>query len=205
MANANLVELETCMQECIEYCEAHPHMDVVQLYHQTLCATQRNYNECLKTSDVYHLKWRQEQLESRVVWKHLAAELREAQNRLRRMGAIDYPCKRILYWDEELLLQHINAMIAYLLEHTEDIEWAQECIGKCERLVDATKTEGRESQDMFKSFQRFVDLRREAINQAGAIIGEFRSALRRSVGKKDLGYTSIFWPYAIESDENVLF
>ncbi len=43
------------------------------------------------------------------------------------------------------------------------------------------------------------------MTQAASVIGEFRVALRRTVGKKDEEYNAIFWPYAIGSSESVLF
>ena len=43
------------------------------------------------------------------------------------------------------------------------------------------------------------------MHELGALIGEFRVAMRRSLGKRHPDYQAIQWPYAIASDEGVLF
>lgn len=205
MPSANTVELETSLRDCVAYCERHPNSTVSEIFREKLVMSQRRYYESIRTSDEQHVKWRTEQREQKLAWKHLAGELRDVQNRLRRMGAIDFPSERILYWDEQLLVAAIARMQSYLTEHQDNLEFATGSLEKFERLLSDTRSEGRDADEALRSFQRFVDLRREAMTQAAAIIGEFRVALRRTVGKKDPEYNAIFWPYAIASSEGVLF
>jgi hypothetical protein len=206
MPNANLVELETSLQSCITFCEANAQkLDLANSYLARLQKMQRRYDEAIRASDMHHATWQAEQRERTVAHKQLAQLLRDTQQRLHRIGAINFPDRRILYWDYDALLVVVEGMSAYLDEHKDELDFAAEVREKMTRLIAAGQAESQEAATALKLFQRFVDLRREAITEVGALIGEFRVGLRRTVGKKDAGYQSIFWPYAIASDENVLF
>jgi cell fate (sporulation/competence/biofilm development) regulator YlbF (YheA/YmcA/DUF963 family) len=206
MPNANLIELETSLKSCVAFCEAQQgKLELAAAYLPRFQKMQRRYDEAMRASDAYHAAWQNEQREQTVARKQLAQLLRDTQQRLHRLGAINFPDTRILYWDYEALLEVVGAMRAYLSEHKDELDFAAETLEKFNRLIATSQAEGQEVNTALKQFQRFVDLRREAINELGALIGEFRVGLRRTLGKKHPDYQSIFWPHAIASDENVLF
>jgi len=202
---ANVVELETSIKACLDYCAAHPNDPVIKTYQPKLAGVWRRYQDSIATSEDVHVKWRAEQKAERIAWKTVATTLREVQIGLRRMGAIDFPAQRILYWDEEALQEVVDEMIEYLQDHAQDIEDAQVWLDQFERLLSTARTEQKEEADALRSFQRFVDLRREAMVELRATIGDFRVALRRTLGKKNPEYLAIYWPQAVAPDENVLF
>ena len=205
MPNANRFELETCLKDCLRFCDEHPDLDVVQVFHERFTLAAHHYADSMEMSDKTHAKWRVEEREEMVAWKQIASNLRDTQNTLRRMGAFGYPEHRVLYWDRVLLLEVVDEMITYLRDHADDIEWSKGTVDLFERQVGSAKSEGRDQTDALKTFQRYIDVRRESMSELGALIGEFRVALRRTFGKKDPRYGSIHWPYAIASDENILF
>jgi len=205
MPSANIIELESCIDDCIAYCEENPNSEFSRLYKEKLLRTRHRWEKAVRLSDGQHTKWRSEQREERLAWKHLAATLRESQRQLRRVGAIDFPDRRILYWDEEALMEQVELMQAYLREHTSDLDFAQEMLDRFAREIDAASSEEREADSALKDFQRLVDVRREALTELGSMIGDFRIALRRGLGKRHPAYQKIKWPFAIASDEGVLF
>lgn len=205
MPNANIIELETCLEDCIDYCEAHPEATYAQLFEEHLRKIRRKWRESVRVSEKHHKRWREEQRQERVAWKQLSSVLRQVQTELRRVGAIDFPSERVLYWDEELLVEAVERMKAYLREHADAIDFAQESIDRFERIEGVASSEEREAEGALKDFQRFIDLRREAMGELNAIIREFRVALRRALGKRHPDYLAISWPYSIASDEGVLF
>ncbi|MEM1348181.1 MAG: hypothetical protein AAGI01_06495 [Myxococcota bacterium] len=202
---ANVVELETSIKACLEYCEAHADHPLVKMYQPRLAAAWKRYSDSIATSEVVHVKWRAEQKAERLAWKEVATALRDVQIELRRVGAIDFPDRRILYWDEEELQEVVAEMVDYLTDHAADLEEAQGWLEGFERLLGAARAERKDEADALRSFQRFVDLRREAMIELRATIGDFRAALRRTLGKKNPEYLSIYWPQAVSTDEHVLF
>ncbi len=206
MSNANLMELETCILDCIAFCERYPDSDQVRFFAPRLEAARRKYEEGLRVSDLSHTRWRTEEREQATAWKQLALSLRAIQKELHRLGAIDFPATRVMYWDQELLVNAVDQMSAYLRQHANDLKgFAPAQLERLEREMSAARGENREVALTLRTFQRHVDKRREAILELGSLIGEFRVALRRSIGKQDPTYQAIAWPYAIASDDNVLF
>lgn len=205
MPNANLIELETSLKDCLQYCEQRPESELTKLYHKRLKFVQNQLEQSILESDQQHARWRTEEREQLLSWKHLAHALRDTQNKLRRLGAQAFPAQRILYWDHAQLLAVVDQMLEYLREHAETIEFAAEDAEKMVRCIEKTRADGQDENIALKAFERFVDLRREAISEAGNLIGEFRVSMRRLLGKRHADYKGIFWPYAIASDENVLF
>ena len=45
MANANLIEIESCLQDCVAYCEQYPEHDFVCFYSEPLQEAQKQYFE----------------------------------------------------------------------------------------------------------------------------------------------------------------
>lgn len=206
MPNANLIELETSLKSCLDFCVAQQgKLELAAAYLPRFQKIQRRYEEALRSSDAHHATWQGEQREQTVARKQLSQLLRDTQQRLHRLGAMGFPDARILYWDYDAMLVVVQGMMTYLDEHKAELEFAGEVREKMARLIAAAQAEGVEVASSLKQFQRFVDLRREAITELGSLIGEFRVGLRRTIGKKHPDYLAIFWPYAIASDENVLF
>jgi hypothetical protein len=206
MPNANLIELETSMASCLSFCEANKDkVELAAMYHPRFERMISRYHEAIRASDHHHAGWQAEQREETVARKQISDLLRRTQQRLHAMGAIGFPNQRLLYWDFEELLEVVDAMQAYLAEHSDELEFASEVRERFGRLLAAAQAESQDVDGSLKRFQRFVDLRRAAINEAGSLIGEFRVGLRRTLGKTHPLYQGIYWPYSIASDENMLF
>lgn len=205
MPYSNVLELEACLDDCIRYCEEHPDAEYAKLFMDRLKKTRRNWYRSVELSDEQHRRWRTEQRQGRIAWKKLAHDLREVQRELRRVGAIDFPNVRVMYWDEDRLLTVIEAMKSYLAEHADDLEFASDFIERFDRNLGVAASEEREANNALKDYQRVVDLRRATMNDITADIREFRIALRRALGRHHPEYQSIKWPYVIASDEGVLF
>lgn len=205
MPSANIIELESCIDDCIAYCDENPQSEFSTLYREKLLRARHRWEKAVRLSDEQHTKWRSEQREERLAWKHLATTLRESQKQLRSVGAKDFPDLRILYWDVEALMVHVERMQVYLRENGSDYDFTQELLDRFTREIDAATSEEREAGTALKDYQRFVDIRREAMTELGSMIGDFRIALRRGLGKRHPAYQKIHWPHAIASDEGVLF
>ena len=160
MPNANIIELETCLSDCLRVFTQHPEAEYTKLYLEPTREVIRRWEKSIKLSEQYHGKWRTEEREERVAYKQVALTLREVQRELRRVGAIDYPESRVMYWDQELLLQAVEQMCTYLKEQGSDIEFAQSYLERFDRLLGNASGESRSVDSSLKDFQRFVDMRR---------------------------------------------
>ena len=205
MANANIIELETCVSDCLRAFQANPDAEFTRIYLEPLLKVQRRWQNSVALSEKHHLRWRAEERDELVSFKHLANALREAQIQLRRIGAIDFPESRVMYWDQELLLSAVAQMREYFEEHREQIEFAGEFLDRFERLQSGALSESRDVGAALKEFQRFVDMRRESLHEVTALLTEIRIGMRRILGKKHPVYTGVRWPYALATDEGVLF
>lgn len=205
MPNANIIELETCLADCLQVFEQYPTSDYAELYHEPVRKVIKRWDESIRLSDMHHLRWRKEQREERVAYKHLAIALREAHRDLRRIGAIDFPRSNVMYWDQEMLIEAVDQMRGYLRDQGSDIEFASTYLDRFDRLQGNASGEAREADSTLKDFQRFVDTRRESLHEVTSLINDMRVGMRRILGKRSDIYQGIRWPYAIASDDNILF
>lgn len=204
MANANVLELETCIEECIAYCAAHPEHDFVAFYAPRLEHARDRWNESVALSDEHYLAWQREVREDRVAWKRLATELKATQDKLHRHNAIGFPDDTVRHWDEEILAAAVEAMLDYLRARTDVLTIAAERIEVLDRALSAAKGEDRDAETALRSFKRHVQFRAAALGTLVATIGDFRVAMRRAMGKKSEQYRSIRWPMTVAPDEPVL-
>ncbi len=205
MPNANIIELETCLADCLHVFEQNPQAEYTKLYEEPTRKVMTRWNKAIDLSETHHIKWRQEEKEARIAYKSIALTLREVQRELRSIGAVDFPQSRVMYWDQELLLQAVDQMCTYLKEQKSDIDFADSYLERFDRLIGGATSETKEVDSTLKEFQRFVDMRRESLHEVAALIYDMRVGMRRMLGKKSDIYNQIRWPYAIASDENVLF
>lgn len=205
MAHANVLELETCLDECLVYCEAHPKHEFVAFYRPRLIQAKSRWVETVEVSDRHFLDWKRESREDRVAWTRLSAEYKRAQDVLRRVNAVGYPTETVRHWDEEILADAVGAMLAYLQER-EDVlgAVATERIEALTRVLAAAHGEVKEADHALDVFKRQVLFRAEAMGTMVATIADFRVAMRRALGKKSAEYKSIRWPMSVAPDEPVL-
>ena len=204
MANANVLELETCLDECLAYCEAHQKHDFVAFYFPRLAKAKRRWVETVAVSDRHYLTWQRDFRDDRIAWRKLSTEYKATQNALRRVNALGYAEETVRYWDEEILGVAVAEMIAYLEARRDVIEIADERIEALNRAMGSAELEDTAADAALRQFKLHVLFRGEAMGTMVATIGDFRVAMRRTLGKKSDEYRSIRWPMSVEPDEPVL-
>ncbi len=205
MANANVLELETCLDECIAYCASHSKHDFVPFYQPRLEQAKQRWDESVAVSDRHYLAWKREFSEDRIAWRKVSTEYKATQNALRRVTALGYPEETVRYWDEEILSDAVAAMIDYLEERRDALgALATDRIDALNRAVAAAESEDSSSDAALREFKLHVLFRAQAMGTMSATIGDFRVAMRRVLGKKSAEYQSIRWPMTVAPDEPVL-
>ena len=205
MPAANMVEIETALRGSIAWCQAHPTHRLAAFFGPRLEKASRRLGESVKTTDTHYLHWQSEMRTERTAWKLAANIVREIQRNLRRVGAIDYPDERVMYWDHEVFELHAERLLAYLDEHRDIIDLAAEQHERLSRALEVARAEDDDVADALKQYKRFIGFRRDALSTSIAVIGEFRAALRRELGKAHPDYQAIDWPFAVSPDEGILF
>lgn len=201
MANVNLAELRSALKSCVEFCREHDDRDYCQRHKPLLEGALEDLEESRRETDAYFADWRSEQREQKKAWKDLAKELRRAQKELDRVNAFGYPDQRVMYWDEELLEEAIEEMIAYLQDEGGDYEFADDIASTLERKLELAHDEVGEQKDALRAYRRKVKKRSDAMGGAAQVIGDFRELLRDELGEDDPDYQSIRWPFGISPDE----
>lgn len=204
MPYANIAEVSTCLTDCIAFCQEHQDVDYCEHHLPLMLDVQNELKEAWATTDKYFATWRREAGQDKLSWKNLAKLLREVQQRLERIDAIGYPDKRVMYWDEPILERAVREMMAYLAERADDIDFAEDYLTRFEQLLDTAHSEHDESADALRSYQRHFRSRRDALQNAYHVIGEFRDSMRRNRGKDDPEYQKIRWAWSVSPDETVL-
>ena len=205
MPAANMVEIETALRGSIAWCQAHASHRLGAIYGPQLEKAQRRLQDSIGTTDTHYLRWQTEMRQERTAWKHAANLVREIQRSLRRVGAIDYPDERVMYWDHVVFEPHALALLDYLDAHRDVVDSAAEQHDRLTRALETAHAEDDQAEDALKQYKRFIGFRRDALSTAIAVIGEFRAALRRDLGKAHPQYAAISWPYAVSPDEGILF
>ncbi len=204
MATANVIELETCLKECLDYCRAKTGEEFVDFYLPRLEHAAQKWERSVEMSDKYYLQWQKEFIEDKLAWKHLGAELRATQKMLARLGAEGYDKEIFYHWDEEILTEQVEQMIAYLSERKDVIDEAPAAIQGLQRRLDAATGETSEMDDALHEYNRHVMFRAEAMGTLSNVLSNFRESMRRQLGKKNPEYKSIRWPLTLNPDEPVL-
>lgn len=204
MSYANINELEVCLVDVLQYCEEHPERGHTIAFEPLLRHAKDEFEETMKVSDQRYVRWRAEDGDERLAWKHLARELAQTQGRLRKVNALGFMDQKVMYWDQGKLIAAVDEMIEYLQERTGDLDFAAERAEKLQRQKEAALSDNQGSAVALKDYMRFSQLRADAISNAVATIASFRRTLRRELGRENPEYTSIRWPQAVASDEPVL-
>jgi predicted ribosome quality control (RQC) complex YloA/Tae2 family protein len=204
MPNANIIEIEACLQQLGAYCDEHPDLKLVEIYGSRIRDASRKLRKSTRTTDDYYLQWREEDRQDKTAWKKVAAVCREIQRMLERVGALEYPDQVVMYWDDEILGDHADSILAYLDDNREDLDFAAEQYERLERNLDVARKEIADVEEALQNYKRYIGFRRSAMSNASSIIGEFRRAMRRQLGRQHEDYQAIDWPYSIASDETVL-
>lgn len=204
MSYANINELEVCLVDVLRYCEEHAEREHSQSFEPLLRRAKAEFEESRKLSDQRFARWRAEDGDERLAWKHLARDLGQTQGRLRKVNALGFMDQKVMYWDEGKLIAAVDEMIGYLRERTADLDFAAEQADKLERQKEAAQSDHQGSEMALQDYSRFSQLRADAMANAVATIASFRRTLRRELGRENPEYTSIRWPQAVASDEAVL-
>lgn len=204
MPNANVVEIEACMTDCIAYCEANPNSDFVEYFHPRLTRAIKRFKESVEVSDAHYKAYAQEAIEDKMAWKALGRELKATQRYLGRVNAVGYPDETVLHWDVELLQAACAQMREWLEEHRDDIEEASERIDKLERLQEIAEKERFQRDEALDDFSRQAQFRGEAFGTLGATLLEFRKSMRRTLGKHHEDYKAIRWPFTLAPDRPII-
>ncbi len=204
MSTANVIELETCLKQAIEYCETHPEYDFVEYFKPRLDLARRKWEQSVRVSDEHYLKWQTEMREDRTAWRTLATELKKTQKTLRRVNAIGFPTETVLHWDEEILTDAVQEMLDYLEARRDAIEEAGDLIDGLERRLSIAQGEESQADEAFREYNRHVLFRSAALGTLNSTIADFRDSMRRHLGKKHEDYQSIRWPMTVSPDEPVL-
>lgn len=204
MPNANVIELEACIEDVLSYCEAHPTEEFVKYYQPRLSHAWRSYKEAMEESDSKFVEWRKEEEGDLLSWKHLSLELASVQREMRRLNVVGYPNVRIRHWDQEALLALVEKMIGFLTEKKAAIPGADKMAERLKQLASRASTEARDESQVFREYQRFASSRAEALGSLSAHLWDFRGAMRRQMGKRDATYNAIRWPYSLNPDDGVL-
>ena len=201
MANVNMAELRSALESCVEFCREHDDRDYCQRHKALLEDALEELDESRRETDEYFADWRVEQRQQKKAWKDLAKELRETQKELGRVNAMGYPDERIMYWDEEILEETLEEMIAYLEDHADDYEFAEDQAGTLERKLEFAHDKGEDQKDALRVYQTKVKKRSDAMGGAAQVVRDFRQLLRDQLGEGHDDYESIRWPYGISPDE----
>lgn len=204
MATANTIELETCMKQCLAYCEANPEHEFVEYHFPRLRRAHVKYENVLRQSDEKFIEWRREEQQDKLAWKRLGATARATQRALKRVNAVDYPSKRLHHWDEERLVALVERLMTFLDQRRDSIEDAGELFEGLERALSAAEGEGGGESESFDVYVRHASARANAFGSYANALGDFRESMRRYLGIEHEDYASIRWPITLSPDQSVL-
>ena len=204
MGNANFIELETCLSECIEFCSANSDHEFVDIHSARLDDAKRKFEDGISQSDARFITWLNESRDEKLRWKKVGDELANVQKQLRRVNAVDFPTEVVRHWDIELLQNAVDEMVHYLEQKSDSIESASALKDGLTRVTATAQSESKQCALALDEYRRFARLRAEAFGTLSNVLGDFRKSMRRNLGKRDELYQSIRWPMSLEPDETVL-
>lgn len=204
MATANTIELETCMAQCLRYCESNPEQEFVEYHYPRLVRANQRYTEIVAKSDRKYVDWKREEREDKIAWKKLAGRARQIQRELKRINAVDYPTERVYHWDEEILVAFIGRLLTYLKGRKDSIAAAAGYVEELERILEKAQSEEVEEGDALEDYRRFAVIRSQSFGGMASALSGFRESMRRYLGTSHEDYAGIRWPVTLNPDESVL-
>ena len=203
MSNANFIELETCIEHCINYCATHKSLDFVEIYEPRLVYARTRFDEGVETSDEKYLVWQSAAAEETRAWKSVASQLKMLQKEIAAMGCTDYPNARIMYWDTEILSDSVGQLLAFI-EGFEEKEDLKDDVERIKRSLSTAQSKHVISQEKVSEYSRFSRMRSQALGTLNATLSDFRKSMRRNLGKQSEDYNAIRWPMTLAPDERIL-
>jgi hypothetical protein len=204
MAYANIAEINVCLADCLQYCEQNPGAEYCVQYVPQLRRVIADLRQTKLSSDHYYSRWRLEVGDDKRSWKTVATLLREVQVRLKKVDAIGFPDRRVMYWDVPLLEVAARDMMDYLRDRSDDIDFAADYLTRFEQAIATAHGEDDQSEDALHSYRNHIGARRDAVSDATHVITGLRTAMRKELGKDSPEYKSIRWTWALAPDEPVL-
>ncbi len=200
MANVNFFELEACLSSLLAYFDKHPREASTALFQARVVKVDAHLRETIETTDRIYNKWRVEGGEERLAYKHLQKAVKAAQRQLAALDAVGYPTQVVSYWDQEDTLEAAQQMLAFLKEHREDLDFADESLSEIQRLLNNVEREGEEVTTALAGYREVSSSRKLAMEIVQDIIKEVRPSMRREFGRDSEAYKSIRWPAMLDPD-----
>lgn len=204
MATANTIELETCMKQCLAYCEVHPEHEFVAYHMPRLKRADEKYRRIVRESDQKFIQWRREEQQDKLAWKKLGGQARSTQRTLKRVNAVDYPTEKLHHWDEEKLVNLVERLMAFLDARRDSIDEAASLYESLERALDVARDEESDEHSAFDDYSRHASARAAVYGTISNALGNFRESMRRYLGRDHEEYKSIRWPITLMPDQTVL-
>lgn len=200
MSNANFIELESCIEACVRYCDTHQEHDFVEIYHSRLEHAKAKFEDGVRVSNEKYTSWQMAVSEETRAWKKTATLLKQAQKETSLRGIANFPDKRILYWDTEYLTVAVNELSEFMSKQTQDLGELNEAL---KRALSSAKIKKTIATKKVSTYSRYSRMRSEGLGTLNATLGDFRKSMRHSLGEKSEEYLSIRWPMTLAPDERI--
>lgn len=203
MSNANFIELETCIEHCINYCADHQTLDFVGIYEPRLIHARARFDEGIEVSDRKYLFWQTAVAEETRAWKTVATQFKALQKDIARTGTKDFPDQSVMYWDTEILSDSVSELFEFIESFSEKEELQNE-VDRLKRAIDSAAAKRVISTEKVSVYSRFSRMRSESLGTLNATLGDFRKSMRRNLGIDHADYQSIRWPMTLAPDDRIL-
>ncbi|MEL6182020.1 MAG: hypothetical protein AAFS10_23875 [Myxococcota bacterium] len=194
MANLNLFELKTCLDDLITFLDAHPRASYTTELRGPIERTREMFIAQERETSAHYIRWRQEGGQQTTSHKKLQRTTKQIQRRLALIGAQGWPDEPVNYLDEEDTRDQAEAMIAYLEERQEAIDFATESIADLRKLAAAGREGERETIEAREQWRRISIQRKQAIDRATDTIILARNRLVEVLGETHNAIQTIRWP-----------
>lgn len=194
MANLNLFELETCLDDLQKFMSAHPRAPYTAASLATVRRARERFVEQERETDTFYTRWRREGGEQRSRHKQMQRRTKQLQKELKLLGADGWPTGTVNYLDEDDTRELTAAMADYLDARRDEIDFAASAVDELRKLLDEGREIERETIEARESWRRIALQRKLAIDQATDAIVAARDRIVEALGASHEEVGAIRWP-----------
>ena len=179
MIQPNFIELDWRVCRALELAEARPDARSSVTYAPLLKASLENFRKMTEETDLTYTRWRSLRGEQMKAFRDLRIESDRTYALCDEHGLDGYPSKRIIYTDEQELMDFTQGAIAYLQANTERWKWVS---GAITRLETGRKAAAELKREELAAYRTYTERAKDRIGAYDHLFGLFRDYLRDARG-----------------------
>lgn len=173
MSQPNFLQVANSVQQCLDFCAAHPEVTASARYQDALLRVGGQFSRATVATDATYTKWRQLLGQELTAFREARLDYDRVVARCDEHGMDDVPRRRIVYHERDALLGLLTETAQWLRKHEAAWGWVAGDARTLEQHITDARARKAQADDAFLAYTSHVRARVEAYANATALVREF--------------------------------